>query len=188
MRISASGFRVHLETLSIGDAKGIVESANDAEVAASTPGMPYPYSMEQAMQFIGFARQTYIAREEFHMGIQMGNGGVVGLCALANIDRQNLRAELGYFVGTAHRGKGYGKEALRLMLGFGFGTLGLNRIYAKVLTDNLRSASLLDSLGFRNEGRNREDVLSLGRFLDDYTFGILRKEYSDSAPVVVTDY
>lgn len=188
MRISSSGLRVYLETLGIEDAEGIVENANDATIVQSMPGMPYPFGMEQAMQFIGFARQTYVAKEEFHLGIHLGTGSIIGLCALANIDRQNRKAELGYFIGSKHQGMGYGSEAIRLILGFGFKRLELNRVYARVLVGNDRSAALLDSLGFRNEGVARQDVFHLGRYLDDFTFSILKNDYSDNADIAVTDH
>lgn len=70
------------------------------------------------------------------------------------------------------------------MLGFGFRELGLNKIYAKVLTYNERSIKLLESLKFYREGTNREDVLHMGMFLDDLTFSMLKRNYREYSEIV----
>ncbi len=188
MKVSAKGFSIYLNTPTIDDAEAIRENANDREIAINVPNIPNPYGIENALQFIGFAIQKYELKEDFHMCIRLLNGEFIGLCALVNIDKLNRKAELGYWVGAKYRGKGFAKEALRLIIGFGFSYLDLNRIYAKVLVHNERSVNLLNSLNFRKEGTNRDDVFHDGRFMDDVIFGVLKREYKDGIGVIVEDY
>ena len=134
MRISAKGSDVYLSTLNTNDAQSICESINDPEVIAgiSNPVIHYPYTIDDATQFIRLSMLKYDSKEEFHMGVRARNGNLVGLCAIFNIDRENRKAEVGYWLGRQHWGKGYAKGAMHLLLAFGFGELNLNRIHAKL--------------------------------------------------------
>jgi RimJ/RimL family protein N-acetyltransferase len=172
MKISYGGFRVYLGTLSPHDADAIKMGADDEEIALNVP-----YDMHYAESFIEFAAQKYAAKEEFHLGVYLTGGQLIGMCALGSVDKANRKAELGYWIARKYWGNGYGKEALKLMSSFGFGKLGLNRIYAKVLTDNERSTRLLGSVGFKKEGTLRQEILRMGRFLDCFMFSTLKSEY-----------
>lgn len=187
MKISARAFRVYLASLKPDDAGPIMELANDREVASNIPGMPHPYLAGHAMNLVSFAIERYRTEEEFHMGVRLPDKGLIGLCALSNIDRGNMKAELGYWLGRNYWSRGYGKEALTLMLALGFSKIGLNRIYAKVLTTNERSIRLLRSLGFSNEGTNREEVHHGGRFVDDFSFALLKKEFGTRNDIEITE-
>lgn len=183
--ISNRDFRVYLDTLSVDDAQAIAVNANDKEIALNVPTIPYPYEKEHALSLIEIARQRYESKDEFHMGIHLLNRELIGLCALSSIDKTNRKAELGYWIGKNYWGHGYAKDALRLILFFGFERLDLNKIYAKVLTYNSRSINLLNSLGFSKDSTNREDVFHNGKFLDDLTFSMLKRDHSATGTVVV---
>lgn len=183
MRASSKDFRVYLDCLSMRDVDAIVENANDSEIAFGDPSVPIPYTVEYAASFIDIAMQKLADGDEYHLGIRLLDGTLIGLCALAHIDKANRKAELGYWIGKTYRGKGYAKEALELALGLGFAKLGLNRVYARVLADNERSKRLLESLGFVEEGTNRMDVMRNGRFIDSKTLGLLKSEYKSTVEV-----
>ncbi len=188
MRISCKDFAVHLDSVEEDDAKSIATYSNDREIASNVPNMPFPYTLGHATAFIEFAKARYVEMADYHMAVRLKNGELIGMCAIANIDNSNMRAELGYWIGRKHWGKGYGKMAVVLMLHFAFVTLRLNRISAKVLVGNERSVRLLASLGFREEGLLREDVFHMGRFVDDVQFSLLCGEYSDNPGIGVDGY
>lgn len=185
MRISCPAFRVYLEGVDRKDAEAIAEYCNDYDIASNVPNMPFPYTIEHALSFVEFAERRCEEGADFHMAVRLEGGELVGMCAIANIDNTNMRAEIGYWIGRRHWGKGYGKEAVRLMLHFAFETLRLNRICAKVIIGNERSIRLLGSVGFEREGTAREDVFHMGRFMDDISFGIIRSGYEDKADMTV---
>jgi RimJ/RimL family protein N-acetyltransferase len=82
----------------------------------------------------------------------------IGTVSFIAIDRRTRTARDGTMIGEpALWGKGYGREALRLWLSFGFGRLGLRRIDAEVKSSNERSARMLERLGFSTTGRRRTE-------------------------------
>jgi RimJ/RimL family protein N-acetyltransferase len=189
MMISYGNLKVYLNTLSAEDAKPIEENINDPEVIAgiSNPTVVYPYLSEHAEKFIEFAIHKYLLREEFHLGIHLVSGELIGMCAIFNIDNVNRNAEIGYWVGKKHWRQGYAKESLRLAISFCFNMLKLHRVYAKVLTGNVGSIKLLESLKFSNEGIGREDAFQMGKFQDEFRFGLLEQEFAQ-LDIDVVDY
>ena len=76
-------------------------------------------------------------------------------------------------------GMGYAKEALRLLLGFGFGRLKLDRMYARTFKTNERSISLLGSLGFSKS----PDFASE----DEFEYSIFKNDYVDKVVLEIED-
>lgn len=76
-------------------------------------------------------------------------GKDVGSVYLKGIDGVNKTAELGIFIGeTNFEGRGLGTECIKLMVDFGYNTLGLNSIYARILGENIRSQRAFDKACF----------------------------------------
>ena len=101
---------------------------------------------------------------------------LIGTATLFSIRLDQLRAELGYSLAAAEQGKGLAAEAMRLVLGFAFGELGLERIEADVDPRNLASCRLLERLGFQREGLLRARWRVAGEVTDSVMFGLLRGE------------
>ncbi|KAM7216051.1 Acyl-CoA N-acyltransferase [Rhypophila decipiens] len=76
-----------------------------------------------------------------------------------------------------HRGKGYGKEAIRWLVNWGFRWAGLHRIELGVISYNTSAIRLYESVGFKLEGRKRECVFMAGRWFDLLEFGMLEGEW-----------
>jgi len=113
------------------------------------------------------------------LGIErLADAALLGTCTLYNIHPTNRRAELGYGLGPAHWGQGYAGEAVRALLGWGFGLLGLHRVEADIDPDNTASAALLSRLGFQLEGRLRERWIVGGVVSDSAMYGLLAREWS----------
>lgn len=104
---------------------------------------------------------------------------LVGSCSLQQIDHKNRRAMCGIAIGAPEaRGMGYGSEALRLLIEWGFLELNLNRIALMVLELNPDARRLYDRLGFKLEGTARQAVFREGRFWDEHSMAILREDYT----------
>ena len=106
-----------------------------------------------------------------------GSDEYLGEIVLNAIDRVALSAELRLAMRPAYRGRGYGTEAIQLMLGLAFETLGLHRVGLDVLASNARAQSLYENLGFVVEGRRREAARDGGRYIDVIVMGILDEEF-----------
>lgn len=74
-------------------------------------------------------------------------------------------------------GKGYGKEAARLICEHGFQALNLHRISCGTLDNNTAMSKLAESLGMVEEGRRRQAAYKHGRYVDIIEYGVLKSEY-----------
>lgn len=91
----------------------------------------------------------------------------IGNIKLGNIKKDAGVAELGLMIGnkTFHN-KGIGNEACRLVMEFGFGTLGLKKIWLAVHSNNLPARKLYENLGFTIEGIQKKQTVSAGIRVD----------------------
>ncbi|MDP9411100.1 MAG: GNAT family N-acetyltransferase, partial [Actinomycetota bacterium] len=105
----------------------------------------------------------------------------VGRCGLYNIDRTARHAELGIGIGEReYWGRGYGREAVGLLLDYAFRLRNLRRVWLEVHADNERGMRAYRSCGFVEEGRMREHVWLAGRYVDNVIMGVLREEWEGS--------
>lgn len=103
------------------------------------------------------------------------DGALVGGCNLNNIRRGVLQsASLGYWVGEPVRRRGYTREAVRAVLRFAFETLDLHRVEAACVPSNTPSRSLLEHVGFRQEGVARAYLKINGAWRDHVLYAIVR--------------
>ena len=75
----------------------------------------------------------------------------------------------------------HASEAVRAMVGSGFGELRLRRIWARCLAENVASYRVLEKAGMRREGRLREEEWMKGRWWDTLVYGILDHEWRPRA-------
>jgi [ribosomal protein S5]-alanine N-acetyltransferase len=83
---------------------------------------------------------------------------------------------------TAARGKGYGSEAVGLLVDHLFATQTVERIGATVDVENVPSYRLLERLGFRREGTLRSSLFHHERWHDVYVYGVTRAEWTPKVP------
>jgi ribosomal-protein-alanine N-acetyltransferase len=102
------------------------------------------------------------------------DGPAIGECDLSEIDHHNRRAEVGFLFARAHWGQGYAREAMERVIAYGFGALGLERLWARFHDGNTASQRLLERLGFTYEGRLRAHVIRDGAQRDCLVYGRLR--------------
>jgi RimJ/RimL family protein N-acetyltransferase len=101
----------------------------------------------------------------------------IGNCSLHEVDSKDHKAIFGMVIGEKdYWSKGYGTEAARLLIDYGFQQLNLHRISSGAIAFNERSIKLHKKVGFREEGRLREAYFKNGRYHDLVLFGILREE------------
>lgn len=104
--------------------------------------------------------------------------GLVGVAYFEAIDAAHRHARFGVTIGArALWGQGLGREAVELLLAYGFGTLGLHRVTADAFAFNGAWKRVLHRCGFRQEGCLREFIYRDGRYWDKEQFGLLQTEY-----------
>lgn len=104
---------------------------------------------------------------------------LIGTAGLHHIDQVTRSAEFGINIGeVAYQNKGYGTEATKLTIQFGFEELNLNRIGLSVSGNNTRAIRCYQKAGFVPEGCLRQAAYRNGQYHDVYRFAILRSEWS----------
>ncbi len=102
----------------------------------------------------------------------------IGSISLDHIDPKNQRAEFGIAIGEKkYWDKGYGTEAARLLIDYGFKQLNLNRISSSAFAPNKRSLKIHQKVGFVKEGVRKQALFKHGKFLDQVIFGLLRENW-----------
>ncbi|MCC2547759.1 GNAT family N-acetyltransferase [Hymenobacter sp. BT175] len=174
-----SAGRVRLRTFRPADQSRFLAYRADPEVARYQSWEPY--SAEQATAFVLEQSQAPIPAPPgtwVQIGIALlATDELIGDCALClSADNPRL-AEVGFTVAAPWQGHGYGREAVRALLNFCFGELGLHRVMAITDCLNTGSVRLLESVGMRREGHFRQHVWFKGRWSDEYLYALLGEEW-----------
>ncbi|MEV7971521.1 GNAT family protein [Sphaerisporangium sp. NPDC088356] len=103
-------------------------------------------------------------------GVLIGDIGV-------NLHANLMQAEIGFTLAPGCQGHGYATEAVGRVLEHLFEEEGLHRVSAECDARNLRSARLMERLGFRREGLRRAHTWSKGEWTDDLLYGLLADEW-----------
>lgn len=101
---------------------------------------------------------TCLQEDDVCRGV-VGGHEEIGSVYLRDIDREKGEAEYGIFIGESDAlGKGYGTQAAKQMLDYGFETLGLQKIFLRLLEDNIKALKSYEKAGFQLIENRRETV------------------------------
>ena len=155
--LNVVGDRVALGPLGPAHAAHLHRWQNDYAVMRGWEYLPGPRSVEEVRrrfepgQFFADPQNVAFAVYE------TGAWGLVGYAGLYHVDHVNKIAEYFVMVGeAAQRGKGYGTEATRLVLDYGFAALDLHNVWLWTASPNERAIRAYARAGFKEIGRRRE--------------------------------
>lgn len=134
------------------------------------------YSKEKADEwFLEIQQEQFL--KSLRLGIFLNENRVIGDIALQDINYFHRSCYVGCAIAKIKdRGKGYGTQALSLLLDYGFRYAGMERIAAITLEHNIIARKSLEDCGFVLEGRERRAVYQNGRRYDRINYGILKEE------------
>lgn len=133
-------------------------------------------SVEAARAHLLAATERAASGDIFEWHLFVG-GALCGSVRLKDIDRVDRKAKIGYFIGSPFAGRGIVTSAVRAILSYGFGQLGLNRIELHCASANERSKRVAERLGFVLEGVLRQDEYLNGEFVDQHLYGLLATDF-----------
>ncbi|MDF3015529.1 MAG: GCN5-related N-acetyltransferase [Thermomicrobiales bacterium] len=138
---------------------------------------PRPMTLEQEAAWY---EQTAANDGEVAFTIyERATGRAIGNCGLHEVDLANRRTVVGIMIGEPDaRGRGYGTEAMRLLLDYAFTVLGLHSVMLTVFEYNGAGRRCYEKVGFRESGRRRESRWINGRFWDEIHMDILATEFT----------
>ena len=167
---------IYLDTLSRKDCKSLW---NDFEYDFDHPTEEFSpgHSDEKAEEWFEEIQKLQ-GKKNVRLGIFLHDGTVIGDIALQDIDRINRKCSVGMGIAKIkNRSKGYGRQAVKLMLKYGFQFLGMERIYANTLKLDIGAQKSLEKCGFRLEGTERKSVYLFGQYQDRLLYAILKDEF-----------
>jgi RimJ/RimL family protein N-acetyltransferase len=145
---------------------------NDYDTVRSmSSGMLYPTSREDEARYL--EQQTGYTRGEYQFAMETLSGQLIGRCGFTRVDWKNRLAEIGIMIGEAEfRGKGYGSDALRLLIRIAFEELNLHKLKLSVFAFNLQALGCYEKCGFIREGLLKDELFREGRYHDVVVLGL----------------
>lgn len=169
--------RLLLRPATTDDVPDVFAYASDPGVAQHTTWEPHP-SLEASNAFVDSLLTRYAAGEVANWAVVLkSEARVVGTCGFVYWNPHHNRAEVAYALARRLWGNGLMTEAVRGVLGFGFVTMGCNRIEARCLPENVGSARVMEKAGMRFEGILRGQMYVKGAYRDLRLYSILRGEW-----------
>lgn len=148
---------------------------NDREVTSGLGGFSTGYTVSDLERWIDHHNSR---ADEVMYAIVDSDDEVLGHVGLYRVDSRVRKAGFGILIGrTESQGRGVGRAVSQWMIDFGFQELNLNKISLSVLSSNERAFHLYKSLGFVEEGVQRQDQYRNGVYLDVVMMSILRSEW-----------
>ncbi|MDP2919985.1 MAG: GNAT family protein [Dehalococcoidia bacterium] len=172
------GKMVFLRPVKRSDLQNFLKWFNDPEVIQYV-GLYLPMTeMAEEKWIEGLAER---ARSDTPFVIEAIEGETtrpIGNIGLHQINNKDRSATFGIAIGEKdYWSRGYGTEAARLIINYGFEQLNLHRISSSALSFNERSIRMHLRVGFKEEGHQREAIFKNGRYYDHAGFGILKDEW-----------
>ena len=171
------GDRIYLSPRSTEDAEIFTEWINDFQVTDYTGMSDQLMSLDGERKYL---EENSNLEASFAI-VTLDDNKLIGTVSLEDIKHTYRRATLGIFIGDKdYRSKGYGTEAIRLILDYGFNYLNLNNIKLNLMEFNERAFKCYQKCGFKEYGRRRKDNFINGRYYDTIEMDILKEEFTES--------
>ncbi|MCA9897443.1 MAG: GNAT family N-acetyltransferase [Ardenticatenaceae bacterium] len=179
------GKKVVLRPITVADAEAMFASLADAESMRLT-GTQQTFTFEQVQQHC--QRITQADDRADYAITRKEDGAYVGEVVLNEIDWENRSGSFRIALASQNQfGKGYGTEATRLIIDFGFRTLKLHRIELEVYDFNPRAQHVYEKVGFVREGLRRDVLLWNGRYQSAIIMSILEEDWNNLRTIQLAD-
>lgn len=172
-----SGDKVRLRAIEQTDLENVMTWINDPEVTRYLLVGLWPLSKGMEQQWIE-RRAKDADPTDKALVIESKDGTYLGGIGLHHIDFPSGTAELGIAIGRKdYWGKGYGTDAMKVLLRHGFQNLRLRKVMLTVFGSNVRAQRSYAKVGFREVGRLRAHLLKQGQFEDLIYMEVFREEF-----------
>ena len=170
------GEKCYLSPCLADDAEKWAEWLNDLDITIPLGDEAYtPYSLELAQEHV-----NDMLRNQAHVFsiVDLDTDTLLGRCLLFGINQIDRKAMLGIFIGEKDCwGQGYGQDAVKLLLDYGFNLLNLNSIMLGTFAFNERAITAYKRVGFQEIGRRRQARIIGGKKYDTILMDILTEEF-----------
>lgn len=169
------GHRLYLSPMNILDAEKYTIWMNDRSITDALGSTVNVASLEGEKDWITNASKN--GDVNFAI-VEKKTDELIGNCSLMKLDRINRRCTIGIFIGDEeNRNKGYGVEALELLLNYAFNFQNMHNINLYVFSFNERAIKCYNKIGFKEYGRRHEIYFLDGKYYDIVEMEILEDDF-----------
>lgn len=171
--ITLKGEHIYLRALEPEDLEFVHAIEND-ETIWEISNTITPYSKYLIKQYLEHAHKDIFEVKQLRLVISSYDDIALGMIDLFDFDFKNSRAGVGILVKQpSDRTKGYGKEALELIVNYSFTHLGLHQLYCNISEENEASIKLFTNQGFKMIGLKKDWTLANGSYKNEYVFQLI---------------
>ena len=169
------GERLYLSPINSEDYELYTKWMNDFETAKYITQLTNVVSLDAEKEYL-----ANITSSKYHFAIVLNEEDrLIGNISLMNVHEVDRNAELGIFIGEAtDRNKGYGSEAIKLLLDFSFNYLNFHNIMLKAYSFNERAINAYEKCGFKEFGTWKESHYFDGKYYDEVFMSILKDDFN----------
>ena len=167
--VELQGNLINLRIIKLEDLAFLYTIEND-ESLWELSQVQTPFSKDVLQTYLETAHNDIKILKQLRLVITSKTNEPIGFIDLFDFDAHNKHAGISIVLTEPHRGKGYGKDALSLLMDYSFKDLGLYQLYSNVLEDNIASIRLFESVGFQKVGLKKKWRFYKGRYKNEYLF------------------
>lgn len=173
--ITLKGKNIFLRALEPEDLEFIHSIENDESIWEIS-NTQTPYSKFLIKQYLEHAHKDIFEVKQLRLVISTYDAVTIGMIDLFDFDFKNRRAGVGILVkNSKDRLKGYGYEALKLLIDYSFKHLDLHQLYCNISEENDSSIKLFSKVGFKEIGLKKEWNYVNGSYKNEYLFQLINK-------------
>jgi diamine N-acetyltransferase len=172
--ITLKGNSIYLRALEPEDIEFIYQIEND-ETIWEVSNTQTPYSKFLIHQYLENAHQDIYEAKQLRLAICTNEDhNTIGLIDLFDFDPKNKRAGIGIVIqNEIDRSKGFGKEALSLVMNYAFTHLQLHQLFANIGANNEPSLHLFSTFGFQKIGTKKDWIFVNNHYQDEFLYQLI---------------
>lgn len=169
------GKKVYLSPINIDDYEIYTKWMNDFKVTDGIGASARIYSLEREKEHLN---NKALSKDYTFAIVSLDKDKLLGNCSLMDVDTIKGIATIGIMIGEEeNRCKGYGSDALKLLIEYAFDYLNLHNVMLVVYSFNEVAINAYKKVGFKEFGRRHEALLLKGKYYDDIYMEILESDY-----------
>jgi diamine N-acetyltransferase len=168
------GKSVYLRAIEPEDLEFVHSIENDEDIWEYSNTIT-PYSRFIIRQYLENAHQDIFEAKQLRLAIcRTGSRDAIGLIDLFDYEPIHRRAGVGIVISReSNRHSGIGSEALEILIGYAFNTLGLHQLYANIVPSNKPSVALFTKFGFILAGVKKDWNRIQGEYHDEALYQLI---------------
>jgi diamine N-acetyltransferase len=172
--MTLTGSHIYLRALEPEDLDFIYQIENDESIW-EVSNTQTPYSKFLIRQYLENAHQDIYEAKQLRLAICIKESDTaIGLIDLFDFDPRNKRAGIGIVIQhDKDRSKGFGQEALGLLIDYSFKQLQLHQLYANIGSENVSSLNLFTTFGFQKIGVKKDWIYINNAYKDELLFQLI---------------